>query len=144
MGRPIGFQAAKPLAPVGPVTQGLAPINVAAVGDSLMWGQGLARNARFSELFLQGVGKALNNPVHLVWDSSRSGAKIVATRAERDAFIDTYPGLFPRGKGVPADFRTGETSRQRWRYMEKFPHPFLPLWGRPQCWEKTQSRRTSI
>ena len=66
----------------------------AAFGDSLMWGQGLARETRFSVLVAQGIGKLHGREGKLVFDKSRSGAQIAAGESDRPDFVDTYPNCF--------------------------------------------------
>jgi hypothetical protein len=84
-------------APQGVVVE-VAPagsLQVAAFGDSLMWGQGNRRQDRFSALFTGRLRARVGQPGVLVWDSSRSGAKIGALPGERESFVDAYPFLFP-------------------------------------------------
>src|SRR5215208_7627399 len=62
-----------------PGTQGVAPrdTTIAAFGDSLMWGQGVAQAQRFSLLTAQGIRKLVPNPTDgPMLDWSRSGAQI--------------------------------------------------------------------
>ena len=70
-------------------------LQVAAFGDSLMWGQGNERRKRFAALFTDDLMASVGKPGVLVWDSSRSGAKIRALPGERESFVDVYPHLFP-------------------------------------------------
>jgi hypothetical protein len=72
-------------------------VRIAAFGDSLMWGQGLERAERFSELIALGLGKHLAKRPHIIHDHSRSGAKIHATARERSEFLDTYPTFIGHG-----------------------------------------------
>src|SRR5450755_2253075 len=69
-------------------------LRIAAFGDSLMWGQGLRRSERFSELFTAAMQREAGKTGDFFWDRSRSGAKISEQDQERDNFIDAYPFLF--------------------------------------------------
>jgi hypothetical protein len=74
---------------------GKAWTRLAAFGDSLMWGQGLGRNRRFSRRIaasLPKVGSTQQSP-SLVYDGSRSGAQIHAHGNDRATFIDRFPTL---------------------------------------------------
>ena len=67
--------------PEAPGTVGEAPSDrdrtIAAFGDSLMWGQGVARPERYSLLTAQGIRKLVPNPTEgTMIDRSRSGANI--------------------------------------------------------------------
>ena len=83
-------------------TQVLAPIppdrsnqfRVAAFGDSLMWGQGLARDRRFSYLIAEEIAVTKGKRPVIAYDWSRSGAKINASRQERTNFVATHWQLF--------------------------------------------------
>jgi hypothetical protein len=74
-------------------------VRIAAFGDSLMWGQGLNRNDRFTVLIAKGIGQEVKRTSTIVHDLSRSGAKIRARGDDRPGFVDTYPRLFPGGRG---------------------------------------------
>jgi GDSL-like Lipase/Acylhydrolase family len=83
----------------GPGNAGIAPPDhwrVAAFGDSLMWGQGLNRTDRFTQLITRALpamlGKARTGIVSA--DASRSGAQIRARSDQRTLFPDTFPSLF--------------------------------------------------
>lgn len=83
----------------GPGNAGIAPPDhwrVAAFGDSLMWGQGLNRADRFTQLITRALpavlGKARTGIVSA--DASRSGAQIRARSDQRTLFPDTFPSLF--------------------------------------------------
>ncbi|MEV6242685.1 hypothetical protein [Lentzea sp. NPDC051838] len=63
-----------------------------------MWGQGNKRADRFSMRFTQLIGSTFGKPSQpgaLVFDASRSGAKVRDLPGERLEFTDTYPFLFP-------------------------------------------------
>jgi len=66
---------------------------VVAFGDSLMWGQGVARDARFAHLVPAAVAPAGKQP-YLFYDRSRSGAKIRGGVANRTEFAQTFVELF--------------------------------------------------
>lgn len=65
------------------------PIQVVALGDSVMWGQGNTRSDRFAWQFAFSLG------LPALHDRSRSGARIRPREdRQRDDFIDTFPTLF--------------------------------------------------
>jgi hypothetical protein len=69
-------------------------LQVAAFGDSIMWGQGNNRPDRFSMRFTTGLKARVGKQGVLVWDASRSGAKVRELPGEREQFADVYPSLF--------------------------------------------------
>src|SRR5260221_5993935 len=93
-----------------PADVGVAPpdqdqARVAAFGDSLMWGQGLNRTDRFTELITRALPEILGRQQGIVaWDRSRSGAKISDRsrtgakvrdhRDSREVFLDRFPSYF--------------------------------------------------
>ncbi len=82
-------------APVPGLLAAPAQIKVAAFGDSLMWGQGLREADKFKNVATRNFGiLAGGKPASIVYDKSRSGAKIRATDAERHDFVDIFPHLF--------------------------------------------------
>jgi hypothetical protein len=81
---------------------------VAAFGDSLMWGQGLRRSDRFSELITRELAKRQAKTAKLVFDDSRSGAKIRASQPEYVDFVDTNPSLFAAGTAIRVDVQARE------------------------------------
>jgi hypothetical protein len=84
-----------PAASSGPAAAAPQRMRFAAFGDSLMWGQGVARNDRFSVLTAQGIGALHRRDGRVVFDESRSGAQIkVRNGSDREDFVDTHPGLF--------------------------------------------------
>jgi hypothetical protein len=93
----------------GPVVRDRRYVRIAAFGDSLMWGQGLNRNDRFTALIAKEIGRRVKRIPQIVYDRSRSGAKITgrATKFGTDAmrFVDYYPHLFPGGRGITAFLR---------------------------------------
>lgn len=75
------------------------PVNVAAFGDSLMWGQGLRRQGRFTELIARALPALFERrQPDIVWDESRSGAKIRARGDDRPTFADQFPTYFRPGE----------------------------------------------
>jgi GDSL-like Lipase/Acylhydrolase family len=96
--KPPGQPAARP-----PDDQIAPPdrVRVAAFGDSLMWGQGLRRNERFTALITAALPKEHGGKAAVVAaDASRSGAKIRARGLDRQGFQETFPALF-----TPAQIR---------------------------------------
>jgi hypothetical protein len=85
---------------------------IAAFGDSLMWGQGVARPERFSLLTAQGIRKLVPNPTDgPMLDWSRSGAQIkVRDGSDREDFADDYPSLLPTDTAVEAFLVKGDES----------------------------------
>jgi hypothetical protein len=92
------------------------PWRVAAFGDSLMWGQGLNRTDRFTQLITRDLravlGQGRGGMVSA--DASRSGAQIRARADQRTQFPDTFPSLFHGGRqrrrfldGTDESFATG-------------------------------------
>jgi hypothetical protein len=81
---------------------------IAVFGDSLMWGQGVARDSTFKELFRQSlVPKHPKEDVVLVDDYSRSGAQMRLRDGNvRDEFVDRYPDFFP-DEASQKDFTEG-------------------------------------
>ena len=78
----------------------MADLIVAAVGDSIMWGQGLKDEQKFVNLAAGNIAKHLGKTPSLEWFSAHSGAKIfagetaAAAQRSRESFVDTYPTLF--------------------------------------------------
>ena len=90
------------------------PTNYAALGDSLMWGQGVARHERFSLLTFQGIRALPNQPQGDLHDRSRSGANIkVREGSDREHFADTYPSLLPTSADVDAFLQGDESAAQQ-------------------------------
>src|SRR4051794_37829016 len=72
-------------------------VRVAAFGDSLMWGQGLRRDERFTAEIAKLIPMLQpynGRQAAVTWDESRSGAKIRARGDDRHAFVDRFPALF--------------------------------------------------
>jgi lysophospholipase L1-like esterase len=75
--------------------EALNVLRVAAFGDSLMWGQGIARGKEFKSLVVRVVGKGHGRLARMVYDRSRSGAQIILRDGnEREVFVDRYPQFF--------------------------------------------------
>lgn len=91
-----------------------APLTrVAAFGDSLMWGQGLPRDKRFSQLFVDMLPLLTKKkPAKIVWDSSRSGAQI---RGRGARIVDHRPGRDPNA--IP-----GGSDAQK--FLDRYPKYF--------------------
>src|SRR4051794_13520164 len=101
----------------GGTTGAVAPkdqLQVAAFGDSLMWGQGVERKKRFSQLIAVGLGRQHGQTGALSVDRSRSGAAIRVTSGKaRDDFVDTFPHLFPDASDAEAFLRGDEQAATR-------------------------------
>lgn len=73
-------------------------LNVIALGDSMMWGQGLERPATYATLTAKAISALERRPIQTFLNLARSGAQIQATREERDRFVDLYPSLLKRSE----------------------------------------------
>jgi GDSL-like Lipase/Acylhydrolase family len=83
---------------------------VAAFGDSIMWGQGIRRRQRFTELITNQLAADVGrNPV-IAHDRSRSGAQINASSKQREEFLVTFPELFTN-RPQRQRFRDGDEGR---------------------------------
>jgi hypothetical protein len=103
-----------------PGHQGIAPgsTNYAAFGDSVMWGQGVARPQRFSLLTVHGIRALPNQPQGRMLDRSRSDANIkVREGSDREDFADNYPIRLPTDTAVRA-FLEGDESAAKGLYGE--------------------------
>jgi len=70
------------------------PLNIICVGDSVMWGQGLAEPEKFTTIACREIGIRLNRPVNKT-NFARSGSQIdVTSKLQKDTFLNTYPHLF--------------------------------------------------
>lgn len=113
-----------PAARPGPAAAAPQRMRFAAFGDSLMWGQGVARNDRFSVLTAQGIGKLHQRDGRVVLDLSRSGAQIkVRNGSDREDFVDTFPGLFHTPDEVKA-FLTQDDESPAQRLFGEVPASF--------------------
>jgi hypothetical protein len=82
---------------------------VAVFGDSVMEGQGLLDQDKFSNKAANEIGKLLGRSVDIVVNTARSGAPIEAAdspseaKIKRSEFVNTYPSLFNSPK-LRSDF----------------------------------------
>jgi hypothetical protein len=75
-----------------------------------MWGQGIRRRQRFTELITNQLAADVGrNPV-IAHDRSRSGAQINASREQRGEFLVTFPELFTN-RPQRQRFRDGDEGR---------------------------------
>lgn len=118
-------------------------LQVAAFGDSLMWGQGNRRQDRFSALFTGSLRASVGQPGVLVWDSSRSGAKIRALPGERESFVDAYPFLFPDAAARRAFLDGRDESRASGLYGE-VPATFPTVLGQVNMMPAATGRQINI
>lgn len=125
-------------------------LQVAAFGDSLMWGQGVRRQDRYAARFARLLQDAslLQGTVGLqgalVWDSSRSGACIsVENPLERDEFHDTYPHLFPNAASV-ADFMAGRSEGPAAALYGEIPSSFPTVLGQVEMLSDARGRAIDI
>ena len=100
--------------PAGVPSEGVvAPedgVQIAAFGDSMMWGQGLRRNETFAALLLASMHDLHRKPVVMAVNRARSGAKIMARGRDRENFLDTFPELFSN-RPQRQRFRDGDDGR---------------------------------
>jgi hypothetical protein len=88
-----------------------------------MWGQGLRRSRRFTELITALLPVVLGTQQAIVvHDASRSGAQIRARRSQRNDFVDTFPALFTSAR-QKALFLSGTDEPASGLYGEH-PAPF--------------------
>jgi hypothetical protein len=118
-------------------------LQVAAIGDSLIWGQGNRRQDRFSALFTAQLQGSVGKPGKLVWDSSRSGATIRSKRREREEFVDTYPDLFPSGAGEAA-FISGSNHSPAAGLYGEIPSSFPTVLGQVEMIPAATGERIDI
>jgi len=115
-----------------PGNAGIAPpntTNVAAFGDSLMWGQGLNRQDRFTELIAQALPQILGTQRAIVSsDASRSGAQIRGRSDQRTTFVDRFPTLFPNQAAIDA-FLQGSNEQPAAGLYGEVPAPFPTIRG---------------
>jgi hypothetical protein len=136
--------ANRPRAVAAGVTVTNAPaLRVAAFGDSLMWGQGLRRAERFTALITTALRAEVGRGVTLVWDRSRSGAEIRATGDQRVTFVDTYPHLFPNGRGQDR-FVAGTDDTPATGLYGELPSRFPTVRGQVRILPIAEGRRVDI
>lgn len=117
----------------------MKPLNVAVIGDSAMWGQGLKTADKFYVLAANRIAQSLRREAAFVVTTARSGAKLVAavqTDAGKRFVIDPDMASFYGVKVVRVvDHRTveivlpsGATLRSpqgdRARFYDNYPHLF--------------------
>jgi hypothetical protein len=94
-----------------------------------MWGQGLNRQNRFTELITQALPQILGTQRAVVSaDASRSGAQIRARADQRATFVDRFPALFPKRAAVTA-FLSGRNEEYAARLYGEVPAPFPTVRG---------------
>lgn len=107
---------------------GTTATTFAAFGDSLMWGQGVARTHTFATVIARLAPLVLGNRTGtMVWDNSRSGAQITATREDRTGFLNDYPALFRPGE--TAKFIQGLDDTPATRLHGEVPATFPTIRG---------------
>jgi hypothetical protein len=116
-------------APAGqPASSAVGTTQVAAFGDSLMWGQGLNRNERFTQQIVALLPAILGKPAVVAADNSRSGAQIRGVGDQRNNFVDTFPGLFASARERTA-FLDGKGDRPATGLYGENPAPFPTVRG---------------
>src|SRR5262249_21714249 len=102
---------------------------IAAFGDSLMWGQGLNRQDRFTARIAQAVPQILGTQQAVVSaDASRSGAQIRGRSDQRTTFVDRFPTLFRNQAAIDA-FLQGRNERPATGLYGEVPAPFPTVRG---------------
>ncbi|WP_411700460.1 hypothetical protein [Conyzicola sp.] len=130
---------------------------VAAFGDSLMWGQGLPRDKRFSVLFVDRLPiLTKRRPASLVWDASRSGAQIKAREnrifgrffesvlySDRAKFLDRFPKYFANADQRKA-FIAGEDDGPARKLYGEVPAPFPSVIGQVKLLSKAGGKGIDV
>lgn len=98
-------------------------MQVAAFGDSAMWGQGLRREKRYTALILEQLPSVFMRIPVLSWDKSRSGAKIRPHGDDLEVFLDRFPSLFDNESQRDA-FRAGDDLSPAAKLYGEIPAPF--------------------
>lgn len=94
-----------------------------------MWGQGLTSAEKFKNIIATALSKHHKMTASIVVDRSRSGAQLLArpgaTQKDdpREAFIDTFAGLFPDEK-ARRRFRSGEDESPAEKLFGEIPSAF--------------------
>jgi hypothetical protein len=130
LGRDAATRPAEQAA-AAPGNAGIAPstANVAAFGDSLMWGQGLDRQDRFTARIAQALPQILGTQRAVVSaDASRSGAQIRGRSDQRATFVDRFSALFPSQAAIDA-FLQGRNEQPATRLYGEVPAPFPTVRG---------------
>jgi hypothetical protein len=117
-------------------------LGVAAFGDSIMWGQGNKRDDRFSVIFTKQLKDRVGKPGVLVWDASRSGARIREAKGERQEFADIYPHLFPTAQ-ARKEFLEGDDAPASRLYGE-VPATFPTVLGQVKMIPKSLARQIDV
>lgn len=81
----------------GSLEQAEAPprYRVATFGDSLMWGQGIPEERKFSHVIMKALARRHGLPGTIAYGRPRSGAHIDdGIGSSKDEFVDTFPSLF--------------------------------------------------
>jgi hypothetical protein len=107
-----------------------------------MWGQGNEREDRFSTIFTKQLKDRVGKPGVLVWDASRSGARIREAPGERQEFADTYPHLFPTAQ-VRKAFLAGDDAPAARLYGE-VPATFPTVLGQVEMIPKSLARQIDV
>jgi hypothetical protein len=103
--------------------------NVAAFGDSLMWGQGLSRGGQYSAVIanaLPGIFRTRRAVMRA--DESRSGAQIRARADQRTTFVDRFPAYFANQWSIWA-FLQGRDEQPATALYGEVPAPFPTVLG---------------
>jgi hypothetical protein len=75
-------------------------LRLAVLGDSVVWGQGLAREAVYATRAAARIAAIEGRSLEVVQFSARSGAKIEADPGEKELFVERHPTLAARTEEV--------------------------------------------
>jgi hypothetical protein len=123
-------------------------LNVAIIGDSAMWGQGIARDRTFAALAAAGIARIRGESLGTVSVTARSGAKINAfvgdatytatlpsgatmevSDGDRVSFWITYPALFRPDDQTQLAFLTGREDSPAANLFGEIPATFPTVNG---------------
>jgi hypothetical protein len=123
-------------------------LNVVVLGDSVMWGQGLREEDKFSTQAVQQIGALLQREAVIVRNMAHSGASIRSARTqdemkdERKAFVDTYPSLF-HAPGSEEDF-IEHNNQEPARFFGEIPSMFPTVSYQVQSVPEVVARSTEL
>jgi lysophospholipase L1-like esterase len=71
-----------------------AILKVVVLGDSVMWGQGLQEEDKFTTKSVKEIGKLLDRNAEISTNFAHSGAQIISTQQQRQKYVNVYPKRF--------------------------------------------------
>ena len=111
-----------------------------------MWGQGNKRADRFSMRFTRLVGSTFGKPGPpgaLMFDASRSGAKIRDSAGERLEFTNVYPFLFPNAT-ARKQFLDGTTDAPAYGLYGEIPETFPTVLGQVKMLPVADGKKINV